>query len=102
MAGTEMVSLTDADEAPEPSHRESELPPPRNRKDYLLGIFLLIIVVLLWTSSNFVTQVRSHPQNILARPHNHIRLFLQEAITNLSCEYIHDFGGWPENTEGHL
>lgn len=28
-----------------------------NKKDYTLGIGILLIVVLLWTSSNFVTQV---------------------------------------------
>lgn len=28
-----------------------------NRRDYLLGIGLLLLVVLLWTSSNFITQV---------------------------------------------
>jgi hypothetical protein len=30
------------------------------RKDYMIGIGLLLIVVILWTSSNFVTQVRHH------------------------------------------
>ena len=29
-----------------------------NRKNYFIGIGLLLIVVLLWTLSNFVTQVR--------------------------------------------
>lgn len=30
-----------------------------DRKNYFIGIGLLLIVVLLWTLSNFVTQVRS-------------------------------------------
>lgn len=29
-----------------------------SRKDYALGIVLLLVVVTLWTFSNFVTQVR--------------------------------------------
>ncbi|RDB29195.1 hypothetical protein Hypma_015412 [Hypsizygus marmoreus] len=32
------------------------LPNPLNRRDYILGIILLLVVVFLWTSSNFVTQ----------------------------------------------
>ena len=30
-----------------------------NRRDYAIGIVLLLCVVVLWTTSNFVTQVRS-------------------------------------------
>jgi len=30
--------------------------PPLHRKDYFIGIGLLMLVVILWTSSNFVTQ----------------------------------------------
>lgn len=29
------------------------------RRDYLVGIGLLLVVVFLWTASNFVTQVRT-------------------------------------------
>lgn len=29
-----------------------------DKKDYTIGIGLLLIVVFLWTSSNFLTQVR--------------------------------------------
>ena len=29
-----------------------------NRRDYAIGIALLLCVVVLWTTSNFVTQVR--------------------------------------------
>ena len=28
------------------------------RRDYAIGICLLLLVVILWTTSNFVTQVR--------------------------------------------
>lgn len=28
------------------------------KRDYVVGIGLLLIVVFLWTSSNFITQVR--------------------------------------------
>lgn len=28
-----------------------------NRRDYMIGIALLFVVVFLWTSSNFITQV---------------------------------------------
>lgn len=30
------------------------------KQDYLLGIGLLLVVVFLWTSSNFITQVRAY------------------------------------------
>ena len=33
--------------------------PPQRRRNYLVGIGLLMIVVLLWTSSNFIIQVSS-------------------------------------------
>lgn len=32
---------------------------PFNKRDYAIGIVLLLMVVLLWTTSNFVTQVSS-------------------------------------------
>jgi len=32
-------------------------PPELNKKDYAIGIVLLLSVVVLWTSSNFITQV---------------------------------------------
>lgn len=31
---------------------------PSNKRDYAVGVVLLLIVVFLWTASNFVTQVR--------------------------------------------
>jgi len=36
-----------------------------DRREYLVGIALLLIVVFLWALSNFVTQVRGTP----SRPH---------------------------------
>lgn len=35
----------------------STMTPRRRSYDYFLGILLLLLVVLLWTFSNFVTQV---------------------------------------------
>jgi hypothetical protein len=32
--------------------------PALSRRDYIVGICLLLLVVFLWTTSNFVTQVR--------------------------------------------
>jgi len=31
-----------------------------DRREYLVGIILLLVVVFLWTLSNFVTQVRAN------------------------------------------
>lgn len=42
-----------------PAGQEHQLRRSLYDKDYLLGIGLLMLVVLLWTSSNFVTQVRN-------------------------------------------
>lgn len=39
--------------------------PELSRKDYLSGIGLLLIVVFLWTSSNFITQVRRNDWHCL-------------------------------------
>jgi ABC-type Na+ efflux pump permease subunit len=33
---------------------------PPSRNDYAIGLVLLFAVVLLWTTSNFVTQASSH------------------------------------------
>ena len=37
---------------------ENQQNPDHGRKNFLIGILLLLLVVLLWTSSNFITQVR--------------------------------------------
>lgn len=34
----------------------------KSRRDYVIGIILLLCVVILWTTSNFVTQVRRTPR----------------------------------------
>jgi len=31
-----------------------------DRREYVIGIFLLLVVVVLWALSNFITQVRVH------------------------------------------
>ena len=38
-----------------------------SRRDYLLGIGLLLLVVLLWTSSNFITQVSHIIRSFIVR-----------------------------------
>jgi len=37
--------------------------PALSRRDYIVGICLLLVVVFLWTTSNFVTQVRLECQS---------------------------------------
>jgi hypothetical protein len=63
----EMDTLTTA--PARPASTLSEKPLSRMslaRKDYLIGIALLLVVVILWTSSNFVTQVRfEYPEKTL-------------------------------------
>lgn len=39
------------------SRAKSPMRPVLNRREYAVGIVLLLVVVFLWTSSNFVTQV---------------------------------------------
>lgn len=42
----------------------------RDRRDYLVGICILLVVVFLWTASNFVTQVRTvlfQSQGVISR-----------------------------------
>jgi hypothetical protein len=36
----------------------------RPRENYLVGILLLLVVVFLWTASNFVTQVNLTMSNV--------------------------------------
>lgn len=45
---------------PRPKSKDDSASPMRpvlNRREYAVGILLLLVVVFLWTSSNFVTQV---------------------------------------------
>ena len=37
----------------------------QGRRDYLIGICLLLVVVFLWTSSNFLTQVRTFSNSVV-------------------------------------
>ena len=41
------------------SYTRSSSPARLNGADYVVGILLLLVVVFLWTASNFVTQVRT-------------------------------------------
>jgi solute carrier family 35 protein F5 len=60
--------------------------------NYVVGILLLLVVVFLWTASNFVTQVRmTIPLEVrrLELTNMHLqRLFSREDTKNLSCELI--------------
>ena len=58
-----------------------------HRKEYITGVVLLLVVVLLWTSSNFLTQV--YFQIFSYRVRAFIRLFRTSTkadTTNLSCK----------------
>ena len=43
--------------APEHGEERGSRPPKLTTSNYAIGICLLLVVVLLWTASNFVTQV---------------------------------------------
>lgn len=49
--GTDSSGLHDRPKSPGPNKG------PLNRKDYVIGLVFLLLVVFLWTASNFVTQV---------------------------------------------
>lgn len=61
------------------------------RANYYLGIGLLLLVVILWTSSNFVTQVRRWRWNLsVTGPeinHRVYRIFLKMDSSSLSCAF---------------
>lgn len=48
---------------------------PESRTDYAIGICLLLVVVFLWTTSNFVTQVRVAPVSTSSRSRAYQDLF---------------------------
>jgi hypothetical protein len=61
----EMDALSTPSEQPARTHRTqagvaSPLAPAIVIKDYTIGIVLLLVVVVLWTTSNFLTQVKAH------------------------------------------
>lgn len=61
---SESLEMTQMSEAASPSTessskaRKSAIEDIEGRRNYLVGIGLLLLVVLLWTSSSFLTQVR--------------------------------------------
>lgn len=59
-----------------------------DRREYLVGIALLLIVVFLWALSNFVTQVRANPLLVLSMTDHAVvecRIFSKEDMRNPSC-----------------
>lgn len=65
-----------------------------SQRDYLVGIGLLLIVVILWTASNFLTQVRSHQLSSLfyrtSAQEKHLRLYMKLDTTSLGCWFAHN------------
>jgi hypothetical protein len=64
--------------------------PALSRRDYIVGICLLLLVVFLWTTSNFVTQVRlecqSHHWSVQFTIRMlSLRICSSEDTENLSC-----------------
>ena len=59
----------------------------KDRREYLVGIALLLIVVFLWALSNFVTQVRDNlsPPRALLITMLWCRIFSKEDMRNHSC-----------------
>jgi solute carrier family 35, member F5 len=64
---SESVEMTEMAEGQSPSRendpktRKAVIEDNEARRNYLVGIGLLLLVVLLWTSSSFLTQVRIFP-----------------------------------------
>ena len=56
-----------------------------SRRDYFVGILLLLAVVVLWTSSNFVTQVSGTVLLSIFVPNFWPRICLRVDTRNLSC-----------------
>lgn len=62
----------------------SELSP--GKRDYVVGIGLLLVVVFLWTASNFVTQVCEHPYCLeVELSVRTFRICLTEGTKSRSC-----------------
>ena len=61
---------------------------PKLSKDYVFGLVLLGIVLLLWTLSNFITQVSGTStccSRFILSAQLYIRLFYKTATKNRSC-----------------
>lgn len=59
-----------------------------DRREYLVGIILLLVVVFLWALSNFVTQVHTATPSIPFATRNSVglcRTFSKEDTRNRSC-----------------
>jgi hypothetical protein len=65
-----------------------------NKRDYAIGILLLLSVVVLWTSSNFITQVstRVNKSNQDEAVNQGYRIFSRRDTINLFCELYCEAG----------
>ncbi len=68
-------------------HVRSKSPPPKkgplNNKDFVIGLVFLLLVVLLWTTSNFVTQVGPCLQH-----KSQLTCFTSESLRQWICKTI--------------
>ena len=67
---------------PEHNEEHRSRPPKLTASNYTIGICLLLVVVILWTSSNFVTQVNT-PANQLGTTNDslvYVYWWLSEAL----------------------
>jgi uncharacterized membrane protein YdfJ with MMPL/SSD domain len=66
---------------------ENEQNSKHDRRNFVIGILLLLLVVFLWTSSNFITQVLKIPVDFLAYNAHYwhfYRICSRKDSTNLS------------------
>jgi hypothetical protein len=66
-------------------------PSAADRRNYALGIGLLFVVVVLWTASNFITQVRVSRTRVqhASRLPGRRRISSTRGTTNRSCACAH-------------
>lgn len=76
----------------EQSRSQSVAPRVLRKGDYLIGISLLLVVVFLWTSSNFITQV-SNQLGLVEFFVNELagRIYSRKDTRNPSCEFLSSF-----------
>jgi len=61
--------------------------PPAHKRDFAIGIGLIVVVASLWTISGFVTQVSTSSSSLTVWQHLHCyhRTFIEAATINHSC-----------------
>lgn len=75
--------------------RSRSRPPKTVTSDYALGTCLLFVVVLLWTSSNFVTQVDSPAIRVGTTDDSSVYVYWWIS------EALHVRSGFPQTASGH-